>query len=74
MFARLLVDVDQSKKLFESILVEREGQALPITVQYEQQPPFCAQCKMLGHSTHNCKKLQQDISTNVPKSVFGWGN
>lgn len=57
MYARVLVDVDMSGKLFESVLVEREGHAFPITVQYEKQPSYCAHCRMLGHSIQNCLKL-----------------
>lgn len=69
LFARVLVDVDLSAQLFESVLVESEGFALPISVQYERLPLFCVQCKMLGHSTQNCKKLHQDFSTKVTRKA-----
>jgi len=39
--ARVLVDIDLSGKLFESVIVEREGHALSIEVQYERHPLFC---------------------------------
>jgi len=58
-----------SGKMFESVLVERECYALPIVVQYERQPLYCVQCKMLGHSTQNCKKLHQEDPTNATKKV-----
>jgi len=54
LFARVLVDVDLSEKLFESVIVEREGHALSIVVQYEKHPLFCAHCRNLGHSIHTC--------------------
>jgi len=56
-FARVLVDVDLSQQLFDNVIVEREGHALSVKVQYERQPSFCMHCKMLGHDIHNCSKL-----------------
>ena len=41
LYARVLVVVDLSEKLFESVIVEREGHALSVMVQYEKQPSFC---------------------------------
>jgi hypothetical protein len=67
LFARIPVDVDLSSKLFETVMVEREGHALSINVQYEKLPPFCAQCKMMGHSIQTCKKILIDDSTAVQK-------
>ena len=67
LFARILVDVDLSSKLFETVMVEREGHALSINVQYEKIPPFCAQCKMMGHSIQICKKILIDDSKAVLK-------
>jgi len=63
LYARVMVDVDLSSQLSDSVVVESEGFALPISVQYERKPLFCVQCKMLGHSTQNCKKLQKDFPT-----------
>lgn len=57
LYARVLVDVDLSKKLFNSVLVEREGNAFPMEVQYERQPLFCSHCKHIGHAILNCNKL-----------------
>ena len=56
-YARILVDVDMSGKLFESILVERDGYAFPVEVQYERQPSFCTHCMFIGHSIQQCKKI-----------------
>jgi len=65
MFARILVDVDLSQQLFESVVVETEGHALSIDVQYEKQPLFCANCKVLEDNLQNCMKLS---SSNNPES------
>jgi len=56
LYARVLVDVDLSEQFFEAVIVEREGHALSVTVQYEKQPSFCTHCKMLGHDIHSCLK------------------
>jgi len=65
-FARVLVDVDLSKQLFETVVVEREDHALSIDVFYEKHPSFCANCKTLGHSLQNCMKLNHTYNTEVP--------
>jgi len=57
LYARVLIDVDLSEQLFESVIVEREGHALSVMVHYEKQPSFCTHCKMLGHDIHSCLKL-----------------
>jgi hypothetical protein len=56
----VLVDVDLSEQLFESVVVETEGYALSIDIQYEKQPPFCVNCKVLGHNLQNCRKLKSE--------------
>jgi len=57
LYARILVDVDMSGKLFDYVLVEREEHGFPVAVQYEKQLAYCANCKMLGHTLQHCKKL-----------------
>jgi len=57
LYARVLVDVDLSEKLFDSVMVEREGHSFPVSVQFERQPQYCAHCKLLGHSIQNCMKI-----------------
>ena len=69
LYARVLVDVDLSSQLFDSVVVESEGFSLPISIQYELKPLFCVQCKMLGHSTQNCKKLQKDFPIKIVKKM-----
>jgi len=68
-YARVLIDVDLFEKLFESVVVEREGHALSIMVQHEKQPVYCAHCKTLGHNLQNCSKLSSlnNVDVMVPK-------
>ena len=66
LYARVLIEVDLQEKLFESVIVEREGHALTVMIQYEKVPLFCANCKTIGHSIHSCSKLHagRNIQTN----------
>jgi len=54
-YARILVDMDLSKKLFYEILVEREGFSFSIEVVYEWMPEFCTHCQNLGYNVTSCR-------------------
>jgi len=56
-YARILVDIDFSKKIFHEIIVEREGASYPVEVIYERIPDFCSHCQTLGHDVTNCHWL-----------------
>jgi hypothetical protein len=49
-YARVLVDVDMLGKLFESVLVHREGFTFHVEIQYEREPLFCSHCKYICSS------------------------
>ena len=44
-YARVLVDDDMSDTLFETVLVEREGYAFSVNVEYERRPAYFPHCK-----------------------------
>lgn len=69
LFARVLIDVDMSENMFESVIVERDGNALPVMVQYEKYPLFCSHCKTIGHSIHACSKINAATNVQVTKRV-----
>jgi hypothetical protein len=56
-YARILVDIDLSKKLYDEILVEREDFAFKVEVQYERMPLFCQHCHSIGHNISSCRWL-----------------
>jgi hypothetical protein len=56
-YARILVDIDLSKRAYDEILVEREGFAFKVEVQYERRPLFCHQCYSIGHNVSTCRWL-----------------
>jgi len=54
-YARVLVDIDFSRRLFYEIMVEREGFAFPVEVTYEWIPEFCSHCQIIGHHVSTCR-------------------
>lgn len=56
-YACILVDIDLSKRVFDEILVEREGFAIKVEVQYERHPLFGHHCNVIGHNVTTCKWL-----------------
>jgi len=56
-YARILVDIDFSKRIFHEIIVEKEGASYPVEVVYERIPDFCSHCQTLGHDVPNCRWL-----------------
>jgi len=56
-YARILVDMDLSKTIFYEVMVEREGYAFPVAVEYEGLPDFCTHCKSIGHDITSCRWL-----------------
>jgi len=43
-YARILVDMDCSRKLYYEILFEQEGFSFPVEVFYEWMPDYCTHC------------------------------
>lgn len=58
------MNIDLSSQLHDQILVEIEGFAFLVEIEYERFPLFYSNCKTIGHSIGNCKK----IIINVPDS------
>ena len=64
-YARILVDIDLSKSVYDEILVVREGFAFNVEVQYERHPLFYHHCYVIGHNEMNCKRLNPE-AVKVP--------
>jgi hypothetical protein len=56
-YARILVDLDLSKTIFYEVMVEREGFAFPLVIEYEGLPGFCSHCCSIGHNINSCRQL-----------------
>jgi len=70
-YARVLVDMDMSKKIFYEILVEREGFYFPIEVSHEWLPEFCYHCNNIGHNITSIHRLHP--VQNIEKVVVDKG-
>jgi hypothetical protein len=72
-YARVLVDMDFSRKLFNEIVVEREGYAFTVEVDYERLLDFCMHCQNIGHDVTTCRWLypRKDNNTAKEKVVQG---
>ncbi|KAK2652870.1 hypothetical protein Ddye_012726 [Dipteronia dyeriana] len=53
-FARMLIDVDLSKPLPDSIMIEVGDDCLFLTLLFENVPSFCSVCCSIGHSAVSC--------------------
>jgi hypothetical protein len=60
-YARMLVDIDFSLRIFYEMMVERERFPFPIKVEYEWLPEFCSHYQILGHSVTNSRWLHLAI-------------
>lgn len=72
-YARILVDMDCSKKLFYEILVEREGFSFPVEVVYEWMSDYCTHCQSLGHFVTNCRWLYPKKHVKEPVAAIDKG-
>ncbi|KAK2434847.1 hypothetical protein QL285_019959 [Trifolium repens] len=70
-YARVLVDMDVSQPIRSKVLVERTGFAFFVDLDYENLPPFCSHCKMVGHYLEVCKRYngtEEEVQPKEPKN------
>jgi hypothetical protein len=70
-YARVLVDMDVSQPIRSKVLVERTGFAFFVDLDYENLPPFCSHCKMVGHFLEVCKRYngtEEDVKIKELKN------
>jgi len=56
-YARILVDIDLLKRVYDEILVEREGFAFKVELKYERRPLFYHHCYSIRHNVSSCRWL-----------------
>lgn len=61
-YARVLVEVDSSD-IPTSILVEREGYSFLIGIHFENLPPQCDTCGLLGHQPSQRRRNNESAMT-----------
>ncbi|XP_019434368.1 PREDICTED: uncharacterized protein LOC109341034 [Lupinus angustifolius] len=69
-FARILVDVDLKGTLPSQILVEREGFAFFVHIEYENLHAFCSGCQVIGHLISSCRR-NKDVGAEIPRPTLG---
>lgn len=72
-YARILVDMDFSRKMFHEITMEREGYAFNVEVAYEWLPDFCSHCQNIGHDVTVCRWLYPRQDTAAHKLSVAHG-
>ncbi|WCJ18475.1 hypothetical protein M5689_000823 [Euphorbia peplus] len=70
-YARMLLDVDLSRKLPNIIGIEREGKKIKVRVSYEGLPSFCKVCSSVGHMAYQCRrnKTMEDADFKKKQAV-----
>ena len=64
-FARMLIDVDLSKPLPDSIKIEVGEDCLFPTLYFENVPSFCSVCCFIGYSAISCHHASRFISNVI---------
>lgn len=71
-FARLLVEIDITKPLVHSVVIEGPaGSLVEQKVVYEWTPPFCQACNKVGHDC-GAKKKKKEGGAQPPKQRKKW--
>jgi hypothetical protein len=68
-YARILVDIDLSRRIFDEIVVERDGYVFKLAMIYKRLPDFCGHCSMIGHDITTCKWLRQQTVEDNSKQI-----
>ncbi|PNX83986.1 putative NBS resistance protein [Trifolium pratense] len=68
-YARVLVDMDLSRHVFDEILVERDDFAFKLGIIYERLPEFCNHCITIGHNITTCKWLQEKLVADPKNKI-----
>lgn len=67
-FARVLIELDVTKKLHKNVLLEDpNGRCMEQPVYYEWLPLFCTKCQIVGHE---CKQQQHRPKPQQPKKKW----
>ncbi|XP_057811610.1 uncharacterized protein LOC131025843 [Salvia miltiorrhiza] len=55
-FARIFIEIDMSKPLPNTLLVDGNDVSFHVEFTYEYLPLFCSRCKITGHALDKCRK------------------
>ncbi|PON42859.1 Endonuclease/exonuclease/phosphatase [Trema orientale] len=60
-YARMLIDIDLSQPISDSLMVEVGNDCLFIPLEYERLPSFCSSYKFIGHEASNCRRIHKQV-------------
>lgn len=72
-YDRMLIDIDFSSDLSQTVGIERDGKELWVNVEYEKLPFFCKVCGSVGHLPFECRQYEQPskpVTTDPHKATF----
>ena len=75
-YARVLVEVDLSGPLPSSIMVELPDDGFILDIVYENLPPKCSACSLIGHQLKDCRnrenkdELRGRSRSRKPKQIY----
>ncbi|PWA47963.1 hypothetical protein CTI12_AA495140 [Artemisia annua] len=66
-FARVLVEVDATKGIIDSVEVcyKKLEKSMHLNVEYAWRPPACSYCKVFGHNVKDCKKREVTVEETM---------
>ncbi|PON86016.1 Zinc knuckle CX2CX4HX4C [Trema orientale] len=62
-FAQILIDIDLSQPILDSLIVEVSSDCLFVPLEYERLPDFCSSCKTISHVASACRRSNSLAST-----------
>ncbi|KAH6800556.1 hypothetical protein C2S52_001020 [Perilla frutescens var. hirtella] len=63
-YDRILIEIDMLHTLQSSVMIDRGDTSFFVDLHYESLPLFCNECKIVGHSTSKCRKLNASATDN----------
>ncbi|XP_026399672.1 uncharacterized protein LOC113295556 [Papaver somniferum] len=72
-YAAILIDIDFTKKVPDSIHVTVDGRSFDQFVELQKIPKFCSCCRIVGHVESDCRrKTKKNPLDNPAKSNLKW--
>ncbi|XP_019433032.1 PREDICTED: uncharacterized protein LOC109339940, partial [Lupinus angustifolius] len=65
-FSKVLVELNLKDNLPDQILVEREGYAFFVNIEYDNLPNLCQGCQAIGHLVSQCRKVKKKEAEKRP--------
>ncbi|KAH6805004.1 hypothetical protein C2S51_029835 [Perilla frutescens var. frutescens] len=64
-FARILVEIEMSMQPQNSVMIDRGDASFFVDLDFENLPPFCGACQVVGHVLSKCRKVKRTENKTV---------